>query len=87
VLLEDDRNSKDGKRVWSPPITLETCPPEVFGLLGEHWQQFDPIGACTKGLFIFHTRATKVIPRMTTTGYFMFAYMWGGSTTLELRKD
>ncbi len=72
---------------WREVGTLEACPPRAYGFLGEHWEKFDPVGACTKGIVLLYSRNHKATPRMTTTGYVMiFSFAFGGGGIFELDK-
>lgn len=75
------------------PAKLDLCPPDILqGILGENWKDFDPVGVCTKGFFLIHTRHGKVFRDLTlkqvatTTGYAAFMYQIGAGLWIELEK-
>jgi hypothetical protein len=67
---------------------LEACTLEEYkGFLGENWQELDPVGACSKNALLFHSRRSKTIAELTTTGYVLLIGLpFGGGGAFELEK-
>jgi hypothetical protein len=76
-------------KAWrDAPAVLDPCPPEVLsGFLGEKWKELNPVGACAKGLMLFHARSGDSIPSLKTSGYALVLYMaFGGGGVFDLHK-
>lgn len=66
-------------RTWGQPVPLNSCGPKEYKFIfGDNWQQYDPVGVCKETLGFFYSRKTKNVPKLTTTGYFVFVGLGGG---------